>query len=91
MPQSGLPRNVNVYDNCDNASPLLVAGLQQFGLTTSADFYFCLEICFQQPTTSNFRLWAADGTILSRENAATIVPTGDYYVISAGMDLICSS
>jgi hypothetical protein len=84
MPQSGLPRNIRVYDNnvSEDQQPILVAGFQQFGLTTGGEFYFCRELCFQQPTASNFRLWGVDGTILSRDGA--IVPIQDYYVISIG-------
>jgi hypothetical protein len=89
MPQSSLPRNVEVYDASDSANPILVAGLMQLGQTTTAEFYFCLEICFQQPTASNFRLCAADGTILSRASPWTIVPICNYFVISVGMEFVC--
>ena len=85
MPQINLPRNVNVYDNFGQA-PVLVAGFMQLGHTTTEEFYASLEICFQQPTASNFRLCIADGTVLSRADAAALVPLGDYYVISTGME-----
>jgi hypothetical protein len=64
-----------------------VAGFQQLGHTTTGVFYFGLEICFQQPAPSSFRLWATDGTILSRDSPAALVPQGDYYVITAGIYL----
>ena len=85
MPQSRLPRNVHVFDNNvpEGTQSILVAGFQQFGLTTGGEFYFCLEFCFQEPRPSNFRLWGEDGTILPRDG--TIVPIQNYYVISAGM------
>ena len=46
MPLSGLPRNVFVYDANvpDGMEHTLVAGIFQFGQTTGAEFYFCLEI-----------------------------------------------
>jgi hypothetical protein len=83
MPQSQHPRNVFVYDA--NVTPLtppiLVAGFSQFGHTTSEEFYFCLEMCFQTPQARQFRLTNANGVILSR-NEAAIVPIGTYYVVS---------
>jgi hypothetical protein len=85
MPQSALPRNVQVYDASDQDNSVLVAGLMQLGRTTTAEFYFCLEICFQQPAAYNFRLCDENGVILSRTNAATIVPITNYYVVSLGM------
>ena len=81
MPQNVLPRNVHIYDNSGDAR-VLVAGFMQLGLTTTQEFYRCLEICFQQPPASNFRICHADGTVLSRDNAGLIVPLGEYYVIS---------
>ena len=88
MPQSGLPRNVLVYDNSGDVR-VLVAGFMQLGLTTTTEFYLCLEICFQQPAASNFRLCDADGTVLRRDNAGLIVPLGEYYVISPGTTFPC--
>ena len=90
MPQSTLPRNVQVYDNSDQDNPILVAGLMQLGHTTIAEFYFCLEICFQRPTAYNFRLCNENGTILSRDSPGTIVPITNYYVVSLGMDFLPS-
>jgi hypothetical protein len=91
MPQSGLPRNVHVYDYSNNSNPpLLVAGFQQLGHTISKMFYFCLEICFQHPPPSRFQLRAADRTILSRDSSGTLVPQGDYYVVTTGMDAVSS-
>lgn len=84
MPQINLPRNVWVYDNSGQA-PVLVAGSMQLGHTTTAEFYACLEICFQHPPASNFRLCDANGTVLSHSDAANSVPVGTYYVISTGM------
>ena len=81
MPQNVLPRNVHVYDNSGDAR-VLVAGFMQLGLTTTAELYRCLEICFQHPAASNFRICHADGTVLSRHNDGLIVPLGEYYVIS---------
>ena len=85
MPQINLPRNVQAYDNSTPTS-VLVAGFMQLGHTTTAEFYACLEICFQWPAARNFRLCGADGTVLSRANGASLVPLGDYYVVSAGME-----
>ena len=83
MPQSGLPRNVYVYDNSDNSREhILVAGLMQLGWTTIAEFYMCLEICFQLPRPNTFQVRNVNGTVLARNNGALIVPTGEYYVIS---------
>jgi hypothetical protein len=86
MPQSSWPRNISVYDASDVDNSVLVAGLMQLGHTTTAEFYFCLEICFQQPTASNFQLCTHEGTILPRASPQTIVPITNYYVISAGID-----
>src|SRR5208282_3826441 len=85
MPQSGLPRNVFVYDANvpKDTDPILVAGFMQLGRTTGGEFYFCLEFCFTQPQSSQFRLMASDGTILSRDS--TIVPAGNYFVVSPGL------
>ena len=88
MPQSTLPRNVQVYDNSDQDNTILVAGLMQLGHTTIAEFYFCLEICFQRPTAYNFRLCNENGPILSRDSPGTIVPITNYYVVSLGMDFL---
>lgn len=83
MPQSQHPRNVFVYDaNVPHLTPpILVAGFSQFGHTTSEEFYFCLEICFQTPQAQQFRLMNGNGVILSRNDVA-IVPIGAYYVVS---------
>ena len=86
MPQSGLPRNVHVYDNSGDVR-VLVTGFMQLGLTTTTELYLCLEICFRQPTPSNFRVCDSDGTVLHRDNAGLIVPLGEYYVISPGTTL----
>jgi hypothetical protein len=88
MPQSQFPRNVFVYDANfpKGTNPALVAGFFQFGLTTGGEFYFCLEFCFQEPQASNFRLMGVDGVILPRD--ATIVPIGNYYVVSLSTPLI---
>ena len=59
----------------------MVAGLWQFGRTTSEEFYFNLGICFEQPL--NFRLIDSNRIVLPRDE--TIVATGVYYVISAGI------
>ena len=82
MPQSQFPRNVFVYDANlpKGANPDLVAGFRQFGLTTGGEFYFCLEFCFHEPRAANFRLMGEDGIILPRD--ASIVPIGNYYVVS---------
>ena len=85
MPQINLPRNVRVYDNSSQTS-VLVAGFMQLGHTTTTEFYACLEICFQWPAARNFRLCGADGTVRSRANGASLVPLGDYYVVSTGME-----
>lgn len=83
MPQSGLPRNVQVYDHSDDtADPVLVAGFMQIGSTTITEFYSCLEICFREPNAAAFRLANAQGAVLERANSALIVPIGDYFVIS---------
>lgn len=87
MPQNALPRNVQVYDNTDQNNPRLVAGLMQLGHTTIAEFYFCLEICFRQPTPYNFRLCDRNGTVLPRDQPGSIVTITDYYVISLGFNL----
>jgi hypothetical protein len=83
MPQSQFPRNVFVYDANvpQGTNPVLVAGRNQFGLTDGSEFYFSLELCFQQPQASTFRLMDTDGTILARDG--TIVPIGNYYVVTA--------
>jgi hypothetical protein len=82
MPQAGLARNVFVYDGNvpQGSQPVLVGGMYQFGLTTGVEFYFCLELCFQLPTPSSFRLMATDGGILPRD--ATPVRIGTYTVVS---------
>src|SRR5277367_3052836 len=82
MPESRLPRNVFVYDAHvpDGIEPILVGGMYQFGPTTGAEFYFCLEFCFRFPRPSNFRLMAANSTILLRD--AIPVPMGTYTVVS---------
>src|SRR5947207_1197071 len=83
MPQSGFPRNVYVYDNSDDSRErIVVAGFMQLGRTTTAEFYACLEICFQMPRPNEFRLCDGNETVLDRNNAALIVPVGEYYVIS---------
>ena len=85
MPQAGLPRNVFVYDSdvSEGAEPILVGGMYQFGMTTGAEFYFCLEFCFQLPQPSTFRLMAADELILPRDHSP-ICP-GSYTVVSLSM------
>jgi len=89
MPLINLPRNIEVYDNSGQPS-VLVAGFMQLGHTTTREFYDCLEICFQQPAPSNFRVCLGNGTVLSRANDAILVPLGDYYVISIGIELLPS-
>lgn len=81
MPQSRFPRNVFVYD-CNFAEPasVLVAGFFQFGQTTADEFYFYLEVCFQEPQASQFRLMDVNGVLMPRDH--TIVATGSYYVVS---------
>jgi hypothetical protein len=86
MPLGVLPRNVHIYDNSGDVR-VVVAGFMQLGLTTTAEFYRCLEICFREPAASNFQLCHADGTVLSRDNAGLIVPLGEYDVISTGITL----
>lgn len=85
MPQSGLPRNVFVYDANvpDGMEHTLVAGMFQFGQTTGAEFYYCLEIVFLVPQPSSFRLMAADGIILQRNGVP--VRTGTYTVVTSSM------
>jgi len=80
--QHGIPRNVFVYDaNMPKGTqPTLVAGFMQLGHTTGTEFYFCVEFCFTEPEPSRFRLINGDGNILPRD--ATIVPTGNYFVVS---------
>jgi hypothetical protein len=89
MPQAGLARNVFVYDaNVPlGVPPILVAGMYQFGPTTGGEFFFCLELCFQLPRRSNFRLMAADGLILPRDAAP--VPLGTYTVVSISEPACC--
>jgi len=83
MPQSGLPRNVEVYDLSDpDGNRELVAGLAQLGTTTIAEFYQCLEICFQVPQPLSFRLVDEQDVVLARESGNMIVPVGTYAVIS---------
>ena len=84
MPQSPNPRNTLVYDANvpQGAQPLLVAGFNQLGRTTGAEFYFCLEFCFAEPQPGQFRLLSSTGTILPRDG--TIVPIGSYAVITPG-------
>jgi hypothetical protein len=85
MPQAGLSRNVFVYDANIGVGEehILVAGMHQFGLTTGAEFYFCLEFCFHVPQPSQFRLMATDGSLLPRD--VTPVVIGIYRVVSVGM------
>jgi hypothetical protein len=88
MPQSGLPRNVEVYDLSDpDGNRELVAGLAQLGTTTIAEFYQCLEICFQVPQPLSFRLVDDQDVVLARESGNMIVPVGTYAVISLCMSL----
>lgn len=83
MPQSGLPRNVEVYDLSDpDGNRVLVAGLAQLGTTTIAEFYQCLEICFQIPLPLSFRLVDQQDVVLEREPGNVNVPVGTYAVIS---------
>ena len=83
MPLSTFPRNAQVWD-ATKQPPELVAGLMQFGHTRVAEFYACLEICFQQPPPGQFRVCDGLGTVLSRDNPNTLVPITDYYVVSLG-------
>ena len=82
MPQSGFPRNVQIYCRFREDAPELVAGFMQFGRTTVAELYSCLEICFARPRPGDFRLCDDDGNILSRQAPDHIVPIRDLYVIS---------
>ena len=56
MPQSGLTHNVFVYDANvpEDAEAILVGGMLQFGHTTGAEFYFCVEVCFREREPSTF-------------------------------------
>jgi len=82
MPQSGYPRNVQIYSRFQEDAPELVAGFMQFGRTTVAGLYSCLEICSAQPRPGGFRLCDDDGNILSRQTPENIVPITDLSVIS---------
>jgi len=84
MSRSPNPRNTLVYDANvpQGAQALLVAGFNQLGRTTGAEFYFCLEFCFAEPRPGQFRLLSSTGMILPRD--ATIVPVGSYAVITPG-------
>jgi len=88
MPQSGYPRNVQIYSRVQQDAPELVAGFMQFGRTTAAELYSCLEICFARPRPGDFRLCADDGNILSRQVPDHIVPINDLYVVS--LSIYCS-
>jgi len=92
MPQNPLPRNVFVYD-CYTDDRILVAGFMQLGHTTVAEFYSCLEICFEQPTSPNFRICHVDGTFLNRDDQTgnLIVPVGEYEVVSISISSLCLS
>ena len=85
MPQSGLTRNVFVHDANvpKDTKAILVGGMFQFGHTTGAEFYFCLEFCFREPQPSTFQLLATDGILLPRDGA--LVRIGSYTVVSNGM------
>ena len=85
MPQSGLTRNVFVHDANvpKDTEAILVGGMFQFGHTTGAEFYFCLEFCFREPQPSTFQLLATDGILLPRDGA--LVRIGSYTVVSNGM------
>jgi hypothetical protein len=84
MPQSGRPRNVYVYDaNLPPGTPyIIVAGFWQYGNTTASEFYFNLQLCFQQPPPGQFRLMNQAGVVLARNE--TIVAEGNYFVLSPG-------
>jgi len=88
MPQSGYPRNVQIYSRFQVDAPELAAGFMQFGHTTVAELYSCLEICFARPRSGDFRLSDDDGNILSRQAPDHIVPITDLYVIS--LSIYCS-
>jgi len=62
-----------------------VAGLTQLGRTTGGEFYFCLELCFAQPESGQFRLMSSTETILPRD--AMIVPLGSYMVVTPGFSM----
>jgi len=80
MPQILLsPRNVFVLDFSANPS-IIVAGFHQFGLTTNAEFYRALDICFVQPTIGQYQLLSESGTVI--ESNQTVLPLGNYFVIS---------
>jgi hypothetical protein len=85
MPVAALAaRNVFIYDGT-RQPPLLVAGCRQFGRMTNAELYSCAAICFEQPRPRQFRL--SDGTnVLSNDD--TLLPTGQYFVVSPGMVLL---
>ena len=82
MPQSGYPRNIQIYSRFRPGVQELVAGFMQFGRTTIEDLYRCLEICFARPHPGDFRLCDDNGNILSRQIPNSIVPISDLYVIS---------
>lgn len=83
MPQIALgPRNVFVLDGSVTPSSV-VAGCCQFGGTTNSELYMCLNICFQQPRSGEFRLMAEDRSLLP--NDGSILPAGSYYVVTASL------
>jgi hypothetical protein len=84
MPLCTLERNVWVYDD-HGEEPVLVAGFYQFGSTTANTFYYCLEICFEDPPPSGFHIaqgHEGEWTVLPRDD--TIVPLGEWIVVSPG-------
>jgi hypothetical protein len=81
MPQSGNPRNVQIYNNI-HQPPVLVAGFMQLGRTTVFELYTSLEICFRQPPPGQFRIIDGQGVVLSRTTPDVIVPIMNYSVIS---------
>jgi len=81
MPQSGNPRNVEIFAMIQQQREL-VAGFMQLGHTTVSELYACLEICFHQPQVGQFRLCGTNGSVLEREPRDLIVPIGNYFVIS---------
>jgi hypothetical protein len=82
MPRSGLSRNVTVHDANvpTDAESILVGGMIQLGHTTGAEFYSCLEFCFQEPQPFTFQLLSTDGILLPRDS--TLVRIGSYTVVS---------
>ena len=85
MPQSGLTHNVFVYDANvpEDTEAILVGGMLQFGHTTGAEFYFCVEVCSREREPSTFQLLATDAILLPRDG--TLVRTGSYTVVSTGI------